>query len=87
MQNELVALWWIANAVGLLVVIPLVIVLANKLIRVLLEIRRHADDILTHGVLLTANLEPVPALLETRDLVGVATGHAVRYVTGLERRF
>ncbi len=78
-------LWWIANAVALVVVVPLVILLANRIIRAGIEINHYADDILEHGVLLSGNLDPVPALLDTQDLVGVATGNAVRYVTALER--
>lgn len=77
-------LWWIANAVALLVVIPLVILLANRVIRAGTEIAEYADDILEHGVGLSGNLDPVPALLDTKDLVATATGHAVRYVTALQ---
>jgi hypothetical protein len=76
-------LWWIANAVALLVVVPVVILLANRVIRPAVEIERYAADILEHGVGLTKNLEPVPALLDTQALVEVAKGHAVRYVTAL----
>ena len=79
------ALWWVANVVALVVVIPLVVILANRVIRTALEINRYADDILDHGVVLAANLEPVPALLETRALVGQAKGNAVEYVTALDR--
>lgn len=76
-------LWWIANIVALLVVIPLVILLANRIIRAGVEINHYADDILEHGVALSGNLDPVPALLDTRELVDTATGNAVRYVTAL----
>lgn len=75
--------WWVANAVGLLVVIPLVVVLANRVIRPALEIRRYAEDILEHGVLLSGNLDPVPALADTGELVGRAKDRAVAYVTAL----
>ncbi len=77
--------WWIANLVGLLVVIPLVILLANRVIRPAREIRRYADDILEHGVLLTGNLDPVPALEDTRMIVRRVTNNAVGYVTALEQ--
>lgn len=79
------ALWWIANIVGLVVVIPLVILLANRVIREALEANRYADDILDHGVRLAGNLDPVPALLETRAEVARVTDRAVRYVIALER--
>ncbi len=78
-------LWWIVNAVVLLVVVPLVIFLANRVIRPGLEINAYADDILEHGVLLSKALEPVPALVTTRDEVQNITGSAVRYVTALRR--
>ncbi len=78
-------LWWIANVAALVVVVPLVVGLANRVIRAALEIARYADDILEHGVLLTKALEPVPALVATRDEVQAITGSAVRYVTALRR--
>ena len=77
-------LWWIGNAVLLLVVAPVVVLLANRVIRAGDEITDYADDILVHGVGLSGNLDPVPALLETKSLVETATGNAVRYVTALE---
>jgi len=78
-------LWWIVNGAVLLVVVPLVIFLANGVIRAAQEIDAYADDILEHGVLLTEALVPVPALLTTRDEVQSITGKAVRYVTALRR--
>ena len=76
-------LWWILNAVTLIVVVPVVIFLANRVIRAGREINAYADDILEHGVLLSKALDPVPALVKTRDDVRMITGHAVRYVTAL----
>lgn len=73
-------LWWIGNAVLLLLVTPLVLLLANRVIRPAVEVQRYADDILEHGVLLTENLEPVPALADTRDLVAAARSLSVAYV-------
>lgn len=79
------ALWWIANAVGLLVVIPVVILLANRVIAEALEIRQYADEIVESGVRLTGTLDPLPALADTGTLVEQAAGNAVRYVTALNR--
>lgn len=78
-------LWWIGNAVGLLVVIPLVLVLASRVIRLARESKRYADDVLVHGVGLAENLDPVPALAATRTGVAAVTAGAVRYVTALDR--
>lgn len=73
-------LWWIGNAVLLLVVVPLVLLLANRVLRPAVEVERYAADILEHGVGITANLAPIPAVAETGDLVAAAKGLAVRYV-------
>lgn len=79
------ALWWIANIVGLLVVVPLVVVLANRVIRQALEAARYAQDILDHGLLVAGNLDPVPALVDTREHVGGVAASAGRYVAALDR--
>jgi len=79
------AVLWVASAVGLLVVAPLVILLATNVIRPALECARYADDILAHGVGITVALEPVPALLVTRERVGEVTQNAVAYVGALRR--
>ncbi len=76
---------WVMSAVGLLVVAPLVVTLATYVIRPALECARYADDILEHGVGITAAVEPVPALVRTRELVGEVTNNAVAYVGALRR--
>lgn len=78
-------LWWIANILALVGIVPLVLLLANRVIRPAVEISHYADDILEHGVLVTENLEPVPVLADTVDLVEGVTHQAVRYVTALHR--
>jgi hypothetical protein len=78
-------LWWIANVLVLVAVVPLVVVLAHRVITAAQEISEYAEDILEHGVGITKALEPLPALSDTNELVGVATGHAVEYVTALDR--
>ena len=76
---------WIMSAVGLFVVAPLVVALASYVIRPALESARYAEDILTHGVGITAAVEPVPALVTTRELTAEVTQNAVAYVTALRR--
>lgn len=76
---------WVMTAIGLLVVAPLVVALASYVIRPALECARYADDILEHGVGITAAVEPVPALVSTRELTGEVTENAVAYVTALRR--
>lgn len=64
--------WWIGNVVLFLVVIPLVVFLANRVLRPVREIKAYADDVLEHGVALTGTLDAVPKLVETRQLTGAA---------------
>jgi len=78
-------LWWIANAIGFFIVLPAVILLANRVIRPAVEIQAYSDDILEHGVMVTENLVPVPALIDTDAKIAGITGEAVRYVAALRK--
>lgn len=78
-------LWWIGVAALFFAVIPLVLVLALRVVTHIREIKGYADDVLAHGVAVTENLEPVPALLQTRDLVKSATGKFGQYVQTVNR--
>lgn len=80
-----VVLWWIGNAVLALVVIPLVLLLANRVLRPVFVINEYADDILQHGVALTGTLDAVPKLVKTKDLTGTALGLVGRYGAALRR--
>jgi hypothetical protein len=73
-------LWWIGNAILLLVVVPVLVALLNRVLAALERIRRAADDILAGGVALVGELDDVPELLATTDTTvhEVAVG-AVRY--------
>lgn len=74
------ALWWIGNLALLLVVAPTIILLANRVMRPAHEIQRYAHDILEHGVALSKNLEPVPALADTACSISRVKTQAVRYL-------
>ncbi len=76
---------WVMSAIGLLVVAPLVVILASYVIRPGRECARYAEDILAHGVGITKALEPVPALVTTREIVDDVKHNAVVYVTSLRR--
>jgi hypothetical protein len=72
--------WWIGNAVLLLVVVPVLVALLNRVLAALERIRAASDEILAGGVALAGELDNVPNLLATTDgtIRDVATG-AVRY--------
>jgi hypothetical protein len=73
-------LWWIGNAILLLVVFPVVVALLNRVLAAVERIRWAVDDILVGGVHLAGQLEPVPELLAVTDdtVEQVAVG-ATRY--------
>jgi hypothetical protein len=78
--------WWIGNAVLLLVVLPVVIALLNRVLAAIERIRGATDEILLGGVALTGNLDGVPEALATTDetIKEVAVG-AVRYAGSVAR--
>lgn len=78
-------LWWIGVVALFLVVIPLVLLLVQRVLSHLLEIRHYASDVLTHGVAVTENLAPVSALVETRDLVTSVSNRLSTYVGSVVR--
>jgi hypothetical protein len=73
-------LWWIGNAILLLVILPVVIYLLNRVLAALERIRGATDQILAGGVALIGELDGVPDALATTDATidAVAVG-AVRY--------
>lgn len=73
-------LWWIGNAILLLIVVPVLVALLNRVLAALERIRHATDDILAGGVALTGELDDVPEMLAVTDstVSDVAVG-AVRY--------
>jgi hypothetical protein len=73
-------LWWIGNAVLLVVILPVVIFLLNRVLAAVERIRGAADEILTGGVALVGELNGVPEALATTDrTVNEVSVGAVRY--------
>lgn len=78
-------LWWIGNAALILVVAPIVVWLANKLLRPAKEILAYSNDILDHGYALAGTLNALPALDRTRQLSEAANQSVARYGSALQR--
>jgi hypothetical protein len=74
------ALWWIGAVVLLVVVLPVVIALLNRVLAAVERIRGAADEILAGGVRLVGELEGVPEGLAVTDktIEEIKVG-AVRY--------
>jgi hypothetical protein len=73
-------LWWIGNVILLVVVLPVVIYLLNRVLAALERIRGATDNILSGGVALVGELNGLPEALATTDeTVGEVANGAVRY--------
>jgi hypothetical protein len=73
-------LWWIGAVILLVVVLPVVIYLLNRVLAAVERIRAASDDILVGGVALVGKLEGVPdGLKETDETIEAVKVGAVRY--------
>jgi hypothetical protein len=73
-------LWWIGNVILLVVVLPVVIYLLNRVLAALERIRDATGSILAGGVALVGGLDGLPeALAVTDETVREVSVGAVRY--------
>jgi len=75
-----VTLWGVGNLILLIVVVPVLVALLNRVLAALERIRGASDNILAGGVAIIGELDDTPELLATTDqtIADVANG-AVRY--------
>jgi hypothetical protein len=73
-------LWWIGAVILLVVVLPVVIFLLNRVLAALERIRGATDNILAGGVALIGELDGLPeALAVTDETIKEVSVGAVRY--------
>ena len=73
-------LWWIGNVILLVVVLPVVIYLLNRVLAASERIRAATDNVLAGGVALIGELNGLPeALAVTDETVKEISVGAVRY--------
>lgn len=77
-------LWWIGNILLILVIIPVVVVILNRVLEPANHIRMYADDIREHGAQFGPHLEALQDLSKTRDLVRRARADLERYARALD---
>ena len=79
-------LWWIGNVILLVVVLPVVIWLLNRVLAALERIRAASGNVLAGGVALVGELDGLPEALATTDktIEEVKVG-AVRYAGSVAR--
>ncbi len=71
---------WIGNLILLVVVVPVLVALLNRVLAALERIRGAADSTLAGGVAIIGELDSVPELLaETDDTIAEVSNGAVRY--------
>jgi hypothetical protein len=80
-----VILWWIGNAIFVLVVIPVVVVLLARLVKPVVAIEKHVNVIHQDAGRIVVALDGVKGLITTRDLVKRVGGGLTRYVTAVDR--
>jgi hypothetical protein len=79
------ALWWIGNAIFILVIIPVVVVLLQRLIRSVLDVGKHIDTIHGQARGIVIAVDDVKALIPTRDAVNRVGAGLTRYVRAVDR--
>jgi len=77
-------LWWIGNIVLIFVIIPVVVVILNKVIEPANHIRMYADDIMEHGAQFGPHLEALHDLSQTRELARRTRADLERYARALD---
>ncbi len=78
-------LWWIANLVFLLVIVPVVVSILINLLNPIREIRYYADDIAEHGGLFGPHLDATSELVKTRELVKQVNAGVVGYIAAIDK--
>lgn len=79
------ALWWIGNAIFILVIIPVVVVLLQRLAGATLDIGKHVDTIHDQAMGIVIAVEDVKQLAPTRDRVKRVSAGLTRYVQAVAR--
>jgi hypothetical protein len=69
-------LGWAVGAAVFLLSLPVVLLLLNRVLRPLREIKRYSDDILTAGLGIARNLDGIDVAVTTRDLAASLPRHA-----------
>ena len=79
------ALWWIGNAIFILVVIPVVVVLLQRLARATFDIEKHIDTIHDQAMGIVIAVDDVKQLQPTSDRVKRVGAGLTRYVQAVAR--
>ncbi|MGH3983560.1 MAG: hypothetical protein ACRDST_12980 [Pseudonocardiaceae bacterium] len=78
-------LWWIGNALFILVVVPVVVVLLQRLASSARDVGRRIDTIHGQAGGIVMAVDDVKALIPTRDAVKQVGAGLTRYVKAVDR--
>jgi len=78
-------LWWIGNVIFILVVIPVVVVLLQRLKRSAVDVGKRIDTIHGQAGGIVIAVDDVKALIPTRDAVKRVGAGLTRYVKAVDR--
>ncbi len=78
-------LWWIGNAIFLLLIIPAVVFCLHSVLQPAKQIQVYAEDITDHGSQFGPHLEALQDLGRTRELVRRVNADLERYIRALDR--
>jgi uncharacterized protein YoxC len=79
------ALWWIGNALFILVVIPVVIVLLQRLMSAVFDVGKHVNTISGQVQGIVVAVDDVKQLIPTRNAVKQVGAGLTRYVQAVAR--
>jgi hypothetical protein len=85
MSNIATVLYWLGVLALLVVVAPLVVVSANKVLTKINTIDKMADTIITNAGGISMKLQAIPKLVQTKQLTGAARQLVGRYGAALLR--
>lgn len=77
-------LWWIGNIVLIAVVLPVVVVILNRVLSSVREIGKRADDLTAVGASIETNLDSVPDLVRSQYQVRQTRRGLERYGAALD---
>ncbi|MGH3523652.1 MAG: hypothetical protein ACRDU4_12725 [Mycobacterium sp.] len=79
------ALWWVGNAIFILVVVPVVVILLQRLARSAVDVEKHVETV--HGQVggIVVAVDDVKQLIPVRAAVKRAGAGLTGYVTAVSR--
>ena len=79
------ALWWVGNAIFILVVIPVLVILLHRLARSATDVGKRVDTVHDQARGIAVAVDDVKQLIPVRDAVKSVAADMTQYVQALPR--